>query len=170
MSRIHRLALASAFGLLALPVAAATVSTGWVELQSGSQDDCVELGQRAVQAAGFQATVSQDRQTVFGWRGEEALTVRCIAGNRVAVVFAWVNDQSNDSAQLVEAVTRAYRNPSRPGGNLTGGGGNLTGGGGSFTGGGNLGGRNPGGGNLGGGGGNLGGGGGNFGGGGVVKR
>ncbi len=173
MSRIHRLALATAFGLASLPALGATVSTAWVELQSNSQDDCIDLGQRAVQAAGFQATISQDRQTIFGWRGEEALTVRCIGGNRIAVVFAWVNDQSNDSAQLVEAVTRAYRNPSRPGGNLTGGGGgNLPGGGGgSFTGGGNLGGGNPGGGNFGGGGGNLTGGGGNFGGGGgVVKR
>lgn len=156
MSRTHRIALAAALGLFALPALSATVSTAWVELPSNSQDDCVDVGRQAVQNAGFQATISQDRQTVFGWRGEEALTVRCIGSRRIAVVFAWVNGRSNDSAQLVEAITQILRNPPRSGGNLMGGGGG---------GGGNLGG--------GGGGGNFTGGGqgGNFGGGGgVVKR
>ena len=59
---------------------------------------------------GFRAVVSQDRQTIFGWRGEEALTVRCIPAIGIAVVFAWVSDQANDSGRLVEAVTAAYRN------------------------------------------------------------
>lgn len=158
MSRIHRLALATVFGLVAVPALSASVSTAWVALSSNSQDDCIEQGRRAVQGAGFQATVSQDRQSIFGWRGEEALTVRCIGARQIAVVFAWVNDQSRDSAQLVEAVTQAYRNPQGSGGNLTGGGGggNLTGGGGNFGGGNFGGGGSPGG--------------GNFGGGGVVKR
>lgn len=160
MSRTKRLAIATLFGLAALPAAAASVSTAWVELRSNNQDECIAVGQRAVQGAGFEVSVSQDRQTIFGWRGDEALTVRCIGSQRVAAVFAWVTDQSNDSAQLVDAVTRAYRNRQSPGGgNLTGGGGG--GGGGNFGGGGNLGGGSPGGGNFGGGGG---------GGGGVVKR
>ncbi len=152
MSRTKRFAFAALMGFVSLPATAATVSTAWVQLPSNSQDDCIAVGQRAVESAGFRATVSQDRQTIFGWRGDEALTVRCIGGQRVAVVFAWVGDQSNDSAQLVESVTRAYRNRQAPGG------GNLTGGGGS-PGGGNFGGGSPGG-------------GGNFGGGsgGVVKR
>lgn len=150
MSRTKRLAIATLFGLAALPAAAASVSTAWVELRSNNQDECIAVGQRAVQGAGFEVSVSQDRQTIFGWRGDEALTVRCIGSQRVAAVFAWVTDQSNDSAQLVDAVTRAYRNRQSPGGgNLTGGGGS----GGNFGGGGNLGGGNPGGGNFGGGGG-----------------
>ncbi len=150
MSRTKRLVIATLFGLAALPAAAASVSTAWVELRSNNQDECIAVGQRAVQGAGFEVSVSQDRQTIFGWRGDEALTVRCIGSQRVAAVFAWVTDQSNDSAQLVDAVTRAYRNRQSPGGgNLTGGGGS----GGNFGGGGNLGGGNPGGGNFGGGGG-----------------
>lgn len=158
MSRTKRFAFAVLMGFAALPATAATVSTAWVELRSNSQDDCIAIGQRAVEGAGFNVTVSQDRQTIFGWRGDEALTVRCIGAQRVAAVFAWVTDQSNDSAQLVEAVTRAYRNRQSPGG------GNLTGGGGQGGGG------QGGGGNFGGGG--SPGGGGNFGGGagGVVKR
>lgn len=155
MSRTRKFALATLLALAAMPAGAASVSTAWVELRSANQDECIAIGERAVAGAGFETSVSQDRQTIFGWRGDEALTVRCIGSQRVAAVFAWVNDQSNDSAQLVEAVTRAYRARQSPGG------GNLgAGGGGNFGGGGNLGGGNFGG------GGNLGGGGG----GGVVKR
>ncbi|MEO3473347.1 hypothetical protein AAFN86_15875 [Roseomonas sp. CAU 1739] len=167
MSRIERYVFATLFAVAALPATAASVSTAWVELRSTNQDECIDIGQRAVQGAGFQVSVSQDRQTIFGWRGDEALTVRCIGAQRVAAVFAWVTDQSNDSAQLVDAVTRAYRNRQSPGG------GNLTGGGGSPGGGNFGGGGSPGGGNFGGGGspggGNFGGGG-SPGGGGVVKR
>lgn len=151
MSRTTRFAIATLFGLAALPAGAASVSTAWAELRSTNQDDCIATGQRAVAGAGFETSVSEDRQTIFGWRGDDALTVRCIGSQRVAAVFAWVSDQANDSAQLVEAVTRAYRTRQSPGG------GNLgAGGGGNFGGGGNLG-----------GGGNFGGGGGA---GGVVKR
>jgi len=84
-----------------------------------------------VEGTGFRPSVSQDPQTVFGWRGEEALTIRCISGHGIAVVFAWVTDQAIDSGALVEAVTRAYRNRGMAGGgNLGGGGagGNLGGG------------------------------------------
>ena len=131
MSRIKNFAFATLLGLAALPATAATVSTAWVQLRSTSQDECIDIGERAVANAGFRANVSRDRQSIFGWRGEEALTVRCIGAQRVAAIFAWVNGQSNDSAQLVEAVAQAYRNGQVPrGGNLSGGGGgNLTGGG-----------------------------------------
>ncbi|MBR0673878.1 hypothetical protein [Neoroseomonas soli] len=154
MSRFHRTAILAALALAAWPAMAASVSTAWVQLPSNNQDECLSIGNRAVEAAGFRANISQDRQTVFGWRGEDSLTVRCISGHGVAVVFAWVGEGANDSGQLVDAVTGAYRNRGMVGG------GNL--------GGGNLGGGNPGGGNLGAG--NLGPG--NFGGGpgGVIKR
>jgi hypothetical protein len=143
VSRIKRFAVVALLGLAAVPASAAAVSTAWVQLRSNNQDECIAIGQRAVAAAGFRVSVSQDRQSIFGWRGDESLTVRCIGSQRVAAVFAWVNDQSSDSAQLVEAVTRAYRAPPVPRGNLTGGG-NLGGGnlgsGGTYGGGGNLGG------------------------------
>lgn len=134
MSRFKHFALATLIGLAALPAMAATVSTAWVQLPSTNQDDCVATGERAIAAAGFRTNVSRDRQSIFGWRGDEALTVRCIGSQRVAAIFAWVTDQSNDSAQLVEAVAQAFRERQAPrGGNLTGGGG---GGGGNLTGGG----------------------------------
>jgi hypothetical protein len=140
VSRIKHIAVVALLAVVALPVAAATVSTGWVQLRSTNQDECISIGERAVADVGFRANVSRDRQSVFGWRGEEALTVRCIAAQRVAAIFAWVGADSTDSAQLVEAVAQAYRDGLAPrAGNLTGGGGgNLTGGGGggNLTGGG----------------------------------
>ncbi len=146
MSRSPLRILTVAMVLLAGPALASSVSTAWVQLPSDNHDECVATGTRAVEGAGFRAVVSRDRQTIFGWRGEEALTVRCISGHRIAVVFAWVTDQANDSGRLVEGVTAAYRNRGFVGGGSPGGG-NL--------GGGNLGGGNLGGGNLGGGGGGI---------------
>jgi hypothetical protein len=131
VSRIPLPALAAALALTAAPALASSVSTAWAQLPSNNQEECLTIGSRAVENAGFRANISQDRQTIFGWRGEEALTVRCISGKGIAVVFAWVTDQSGDSGRLVEAVTQAYRNPRPQGGNL---------GGGNFGGGGNLGG------------------------------
>lgn len=137
MPRFAPALFAAAFALTGAPGMAASVSTAWAELPSRNQDECLAIGSRVVESVGFRATVSQDRQTVFGWRGEESLTIRCISGSGVAVVFAWVTDQSNDSGALVEAVTAAYRNRGRPGGGNLGGG-NFGGGGGNL-GGGNLG-------------------------------
>lgn len=129
MPRFTPALFAATLVLTGAPAMAASVSTAWAELPSRNQDECLNIGSRVVESVGFRATVSQDRQTVFGWRGEESLTIRCISGSGVAVVFAWVTDQSNDSGALVEAVTAAYRNPGRPGGgNFGGGGGNLGGG------------------------------------------
>lgn len=125
-------ALAASLMLTAAPAMAASVSTAWAELPRSDQEECLEIGTRVAQSLGFRASISRDRQTVFSWRGEEALTIRCISGRGIAVVFAWVTDQANDSGRLVDAVTSAYRSGGvAPQGNL--GGGNL--GGGQFGGG-----------------------------------
>lgn len=147
MPRIMIPAIAMGLALLSVPAAAATVSTAWARLPSNNQEDCLATASRAVEGVGFRASISQDRQTVFGWRGEEALTVRCISGHGVAVVFSWVSDQSNDSSQLVEAVTQALRRGAAPptGGNLGGGGTFGSGGGGALGGGGGGFGQVPGG-------------------------
>jgi hypothetical protein len=146
MIRIPIRMAAAALALATTPAMASSVSTAWAQLPSNNQEECLAIGSRAVEGAGFRASISQDRQTIFGWRGEEALTVRCISGHRIAVVFAWVSDQANDSGQLVESVTAAFRNRGMAGGGSPGGG-NL--------GGGNLGGGNLGPGNFGGGGGGV---------------
>lgn len=132
MPRFSPTAIAAVLAVAATPVLAASVSTAWVQLPSNNQEECLAIGNRAVEGAGFRASISQDRQSVFGWRGEESLTVRCISGYGIAVVFAWVNEGSNDSGQLVEMVTAAYRNRGMGGGGNLGGGnlgpGNLGGG------------------------------------------
>jgi hypothetical protein len=158
--RIPMLGLALA--LVSAPALAASVTTAWADLPSNDQEECLSIGSSVIQSLGFRPSISQDRQTVFGWRGEEALTVRCISGKGIAVVFAWVTDRANDSGRLVNAVTNAYRSGGAVGGNLgVGGGGNFGAGGGNLGGGGG----NFGGGGTFGGGGNLGGGQG-----GIVKR
>ena len=118
--RIPVLVGAVLLGALAAPAIAAMVSTGWTSLPAGAnQDSCLATGNAALQAAGFRANISDDRQTVFGWRGDEALVVRCIADRNLAVVFAWVTDASNDSAPLVNAVIAALRGGGGRGGQPT---------------------------------------------------
>lgn len=105
----YRLGLAAGFLALALPAAAATVSTSWVSLSNNNQEECLAIGLAAVQALGFRGNVSGDRQAVFGWRNDETLTVRCIATHELAVVFAYTHDRNADSGPLVERVGAFYR-------------------------------------------------------------
>lgn len=91
------------------PARAAAVSTGWVTLPANDQEDCLSVGLAAVQAVGFRGTISGDRQTVFGWRGDESLTVWCIGSYGLAVIFAYVQDRNGDSGPLVERIAAAYR-------------------------------------------------------------
>jgi hypothetical protein len=42
---------------------------------------------------GFGPTISQDQRTLVGWRGEEALAIRCISGRGIAVVFTGLTDR-----------------------------------------------------------------------------
>lgn len=123
MSRFCPFAIFASLALLAAPAMASSVSTAWVELPGNDQENCLEIGSKVIRNVGFRANISADRQTVFGWRGEEALTIRCISGRGIAVVFAWVTDRNNDSGRLVDAVTAAYRDHRMPQGNLGGAGG-----------------------------------------------
>jgi len=130
VSRISLPAIAASLALTAAPAMASSVSTAWAELPSNDQEECLAIGSEVIRSVGFRANISRDRQTIFGWRGEEALTIRCISGRGIAVVFAWVTDQNNDSGRLVDAVTAAYRERRAPQGNLGGGGGQFGGSGG----------------------------------------
>jgi hypothetical protein len=111
-STLSRLRSGIAAGLalgIALPAAAANVSTSWVSLASNNQEECLTVGMSAIQALGFRGTVSGDRQAIFGWRNDETLTVRCIATHELAVVFAYTHDRNADSGPLVERVSAFYR-------------------------------------------------------------
>ncbi|MEN9214603.1 MAG: hypothetical protein Q6J18_01055 [Gloeomargarita sp. DG02_3_bins_56] len=86
---------------------AATVTTAWTA-GVGTQDDCLALGTEGVGRAGFRPNVSRDRQTVFGWRGEDSIVVRCIADRDLAVIFIYTR-QGRDNDWLLKTVQDAYR-------------------------------------------------------------
>ncbi len=106
----HLLAAAAlGLGIAAAPAQAATVTTGWEELR-GNQDYCLETGAEASRISGFRTTISNDRQTVFGWRGEDSIAIRCIGSRNVAVIFIYVQNR-NDGGELMQGVRNVYRRP-----------------------------------------------------------
>ena len=77
MSRIAGAALTVALAVAAaVPAHAVGAASGWTEIRL-SQSACISTAQRAVTGVGFEATA--DAQTVYGWRGEMVVVVRCIA-------------------------------------------------------------------------------------------
>ncbi|MEN9215939.1 MAG: hypothetical protein Q6K90_01300 [Gloeomargarita sp. HHBFW_bins_162] len=86
---------------------AATVTTAWAP-GVGTQDDCLAIGVEAVQRAGFRASVSRDRQGVYGWRGQDNISIRCIADRDVAAIFIYTWD-GRDNDWLIRVVQDAYR-------------------------------------------------------------
>lgn len=100
-------------GLLAAPAAqAAWVWTGWAPIQM-SQGDCTNRGRSLVANAGFQA--SGDAQTVFGWRGEDNISIRCIADSGLAVFFVYVRTSSEDGRAVLDQMRRGYGQSTNPG-------------------------------------------------------
>ena len=78
---------------LASPARAAWMWTGWEDF-SGSQDECLQSASRQLQAMNFAVTVNP--QTTFGWRGQDGVSVRCIAERRVAVIFIYAATASEE--------------------------------------------------------------------------
>lgn len=106
------LAGAMAAGLLGMGAAqAASVTTAWENVADG-QDVCLSTGVDAAHNAGFRANISNDRQTVFGWRGDDSIAIRCIGDRRLAVIFIYVVDRGDGSA-LLQTVRNTYRRPSK---------------------------------------------------------
>ncbi|MBL8835592.1 MAG: hypothetical protein JNL66_05070 [Alphaproteobacteria bacterium] len=101
------LALAAA---AAVPANAAGAASGWTEIRL-SQSACISTAQRAVSGVGFEA--SADAQTVYGWRGEMVVVVRCIANRNVAVFFAYETSEAEATA-LVDRL-RPYFAPAPAG-------------------------------------------------------
>lgn len=102
---------AMAAGLAMGAAQAATVTTAWEDVPEG-QDVCLNTGVNASRNAGFRSSISNDRQTVFGWRGDDSIAIRCIGDRRLAVIFIYVVDRGDGSA-LLQTVRNTYRRPTK---------------------------------------------------------
>jgi hypothetical protein len=101
--------LASGLGLGAAN--AATVTTAW-ENVPGGQDTCLDTGVDGARNAGFRASISNDRQTVFAWRGDDSIAIRCIGDRGLAVIFIYVVNRGDGSA-LLQTVRGSFRRPTK---------------------------------------------------------
>ncbi len=96
------------------PASAAAVVSGWEETED--QAACVESASRAVGSVGFRVSASGDRQTVFGFRGEDSIAVRCIGDRRVAAFFlSLIGTGRGPSASATMSALRAsFRGEAAP--------------------------------------------------------
>ena len=107
---MRRLALTlGLMGLLAGDAAASVVVTGWEE--TPDQNECVRDASRAVASVGFRVAVSNDRQTIFGGRGEDQVAIRCVGDRRIAVFFVALFGNAGGAAATgtMDAMRLAFR-------------------------------------------------------------
>ena len=106
LARLAALAVV-ALGLGMAPAAqAASMWNGWEEI-SGSPEQCQETAASTLRTLGF--TVTVNRPSVLGWRGQDGVTVRCIADRRLAVVFVYTATTSEDGRALLEQIRTALK-------------------------------------------------------------
>lgn len=113
-----RLRLALAVGALAFAATEATaaeMATGW-EALTISQEQCVAIAAQAAQQTGFGQDITRQPTGIYGWRGNDTVSVRCIAERRIAVFFAYTRD-SNTALAAVDALRPFFsgRAPGAPG-------------------------------------------------------
>jgi hypothetical protein len=99
--------LALAAGIAIGGAQAATVTTAW-EANAGNQDQCIGTAASAIGRTGFRVTIAQDHQAVFGWRGNDNISIRCIGDRQIAVMFVYT-DAGRDNNQLVSILRDEYR-------------------------------------------------------------
>jgi hypothetical protein len=123
---MKRLAVTASVALAACaftgPALAAGGASGWSEI-SMEQAACITAGRRAVTQLGFDP--SNDDQTVFGWRDQNLVAIRCIASKTVAVFFAYMGTEP-EARDVVERLRpffeQAAAPPAQPGQPGAGGG------------------------------------------------
>ncbi len=91
---------------VAPPARAAWMWTGWEEF-GGDQDACLQNAARVLQGMNFTVTVNP--QTTFGWRGQDGVSVRCIAERRIAVIFVYASTNSDEGRSILDQVRAAYK-------------------------------------------------------------
>jgi len=93
---LKRLPACLVLGLLAgaapQPARAAFMWTGWEDIFA-TNETCITVGTEALRQIGFSTRVSG--QTVFGWLGDDGLSIRCLADRRIAVFFSYTQDEQN---------------------------------------------------------------------------
>jgi hypothetical protein len=104
LTLIAAAALAAGLGHAA-PARAAYMWTGWEDVQQ-PQEQCLQTAAGRMRELGFTATVNP--QTTFGWRGQDGISVRCIAERRLAVIFIYVNSSQEEGGQLLQQMRSAY--------------------------------------------------------------
>ncbi len=110
-ARLAALALVALVLGMAQPARAAWMWTGWEEF-GGSQEECLQSASRQLQSMNFTVTVNP--QTTFGWRGQDGVSVRCIAERRVAVIFVHAATSSEEGRVILEQMRSAYKPGSAP--------------------------------------------------------
>jgi hypothetical protein len=105
--RMPHLAVLALFAAGVSAAQAATVTTGW-EANAGNQDQCIATAASAIERTGFRVNIAQDRQEVFGWRGEENISIRCIGDRGLAVMFVYTH-AGRDNSQLISILRDEYR-------------------------------------------------------------
>jgi len=76
----------------AQPARAAYMWTGWEDVYA-TNETCITIGSEALKQIGFSTRISG--QTVFGWLGDDGLSIRCLADRRIAVFFSYTQDEQN---------------------------------------------------------------------------
>jgi hypothetical protein len=106
LARLAALVLVTLCLGLAPPARAAWMWTGWEEF-AGSQEECLQSASRQLQAMNFTVTVNP--QTTFGWRGQDGVSVRCIAERRLAVIFVYAATNSDEGRGILDQMRSAYK-------------------------------------------------------------
>jgi hypothetical protein len=106
LARLAALVLVTLCLGLVSPARAAWMWTGWEEF-TGSQEECLQSASRQLQAMNFTVTVNP--QTTFGWRGQDGVSVRCIAERRVAVIFVYAATNSDEGRGILDQMRAAYK-------------------------------------------------------------
>lgn len=100
---MKRTILAAAVIASGLSAANATgVASGWEAIQL-SQAQCLDAAVAGVNGLGFRENVSRQADSVYGWRGDEGIAVRCISDRQLAVIFSYLNDL-NAALRTVDAM------------------------------------------------------------------
>lgn len=96
------LVLASA----ASPARADWMHSGWEGIAM-SQPECI--AHAATQAAELGYVPSPGQSSVFAWRGEDGVTVRCIAERGLVVIFAFTHDSDEEGRETVDRIRAGFR-------------------------------------------------------------
>lgn len=102
MRKLKYALAAGALALTATHAFAAEMATGWEALNI-SQEQCLAAAAQAAQQTGFGQDITRQPTGIYGWRGNDTVSVRCIAERRIAVIFAYTRD-SNTALAAVDAI------------------------------------------------------------------